>query len=230
MAPNEAPPRFYGRRKGRPLRAGQRALLASRLPELAIRAPTAGETLDPRALFDPSPGEVWLEIGFGAGEHLAEQAQRHPEIGLIGCEVFANGLGGLLARIEAEAIANIRIFPEDARRLLPSLPEASIARAFLLFPDPWPKSRHAERRFIGPDNHAQLARLLADGAELRIASDHPVYVAWAIRQIEAWPEFELVRHPVRPEDWPVTRYEAKARAAGAVCTYLTAIRRERTHE
>ncbi|MCC7168400.1 MAG: tRNA (guanosine(46)-N7)-methyltransferase TrmB [Rhodospirillales bacterium] len=227
LAPDPSQPRFFGRRKGRPLRAGQRALLDTLLPKLSIAQPQAGERLDPGALFEPKPGAVWLEIGFGAGEHLAALAERHPEIGFIGSEVFANGLGGLLARIEAQAIANIRIFPEDVRRLLPALPEASIAKAFLLFPDPWPKARHAERRFIGPDNRAQLARILADGAELRIASDHPVYVDWAVRQIESWPEFELRRHLARPTDWPLTRYESKARAAGAVCTYLSALRRAR---
>ncbi|MBI4968896.1 MAG: tRNA (guanosine(46)-N7)-methyltransferase TrmB [Rhodospirillales bacterium] len=227
MGPEPAPPRFYGRRKGRPLRAGQRDLLLGLLPRLTVALPPEGQALDPAALFDPRPRSVWLEIGFGAGEHTAAQAKANPQVGLIGCEVFANGLGGLLTLIEAEAIANIRIFPEDARRLLPCLPEASIDGAFLLFPDPWPKKRHARRRFIGPDNLAQLARILADGAPLRLASDHPVYVDWAIRHLAASPDFTLTRHPDRPVDWPPTRYESKARQAGAACAYLTALRRPR---
>ena len=217
-------PRFYGRIKGRKLRAGRAALLETLLPRLAVPfAP--GRALDPFALFAPRPEAIWLEIGFGAGEHLAWHAERRPEIGFIGCEVFVNGVASLLRHVAERRLANVRIHPGDARPLLGALPPASVARVFLLHPDPWPKNRHAERRFVNPRELDALARIMADGAELRIATDHPVYKLHALATMAgradfAWTARRAADWRTRPADWPETRYEAKAKAEGRVPLYL----------
>lgn len=223
---------LYGRRRGRRLRTGQRDLISTLLPRLRVDLPEAGRPLDLAALFGPPVREVWLEIGFGGGEHLAWQADHHPEVGLIGAEFFLNGIASLLGHLARREIGNVRIHPDDARPLLKSLPDRSIGRTFLLFPDPWPKARHARRRFVAPDTLAELARILADGAELRIASDDPAHVAWTLEHLTRAPEFEwLARRPVdwrqRPEDWPATRYEEKALTAGRHPAYLSFRRRAR---
>ena len=214
------PPRFYGRRKGKPLRQGKLELMDQLLPSLAISVPANGAGLDPRTLFPNNPREIWLEVGFGAGEHTAAQAKANPDIGLIGSEVFLNGLGGLLKHVAADHLDNIRIFPEDVRRQLPAIPVGCLSKVFVLFPDPWPKKRHATRRFIGQDNLDVLARLIRPGGELRIASDHPVYIDWALEQMGMRSDFTLVlKTNERPESWPPSRYEGKALEKGISCTY-----------
>ncbi|MBF0166387.1 MAG: tRNA (guanosine(46)-N7)-methyltransferase TrmB [Alphaproteobacteria bacterium] len=219
-------PRFYGRRKGKPIRAGKQDVLDALLPKLAIPAPRAGERLALASLFAFTPKEIWLEVGFGSGEHTAAQAETHPDVGFIGSEVFLNGIGGLLKHIAAAGLTNIRVFPEDVRRLLPALPDGCLARVFVLFPDPWPKKRHAGRRFIGPDNLDQLARLLMPGGELRIASDHPIYVDWVREQMAARPDFAPCQDAaVRPEGWAPSRYEQKALEQGILCSYMAWKRR-----
>jgi len=206
------------------LRQGRRLLAESLLPRIAVTLPDAGP-LDPKILFPAPPppavwpGAVWLEIGFGAGEHLAHQAEQHPEIGFIGCEVFENGIARLLGDIAHRELGNIRIFADDARLLLDCLAPASIARVFILFPDPWPKERHHKRRLVAPATLDRLAIVMQPGAELRLATDDPGYLVWMLEHVTAHPEFEwLGRGPTdwreRPPDWPATRYEEKARAAG----------------
>jgi tRNA (guanine-N7-)-methyltransferase len=195
------------------LRAGQQRLMQDLLPRLR---------------FDPDSmpaAPLWLEIGFGGGEHLAWQAARHPEELLVGCEVYRNGIAGLLGQIERQKLGNIRIWPEDARDLIDRLPDGSVARVFLLFPDPWPKARHAERRFIAPANLASLARIMRSAAELRFATDDPTYLAWTLRHLPVHPAFRwLVEGPqdwrLRPADWPQTRYEQKALREGRRPVYL----------
>jgi tRNA (guanine-N7-)-methyltransferase len=221
--------RFYGRRKGRPLRKGQLHLIEMLLPRLAIERPAAGK-LDPSSLFTRKPRAIWLEIGFGGGEHLAEQARANPEVGMIGCEVFQNGIATLLAKVAASGLDNVRIYPEDAHDLLDALPDDSLDRVFLLFPDPWPKRRHADRRFIRPASLDLLARLMKPGAELRIASDEAIYVAWALAHLMRHPRFAwTARGPadwrVRPADWPGTRYESKALRGGRRPVFLRFMRR-----
>lgn len=188
--------------------------------------------LDPAHLFQPPVDTVWLEIGFGAGEHLAWQAAAHPGIGFIGCEPFVNGVGALLAEIERTSLANVRIHDDDARPLLGALAPGSIGRCFILFPDPWPKQRHHKRRLIGPATVDALARVLADGAELRVATDDPAYLAWILAVVRAHGAFAwVVTGPadwrVRPPDWPATRYELKAREAGRMPSFLRFKRRPR---
>ncbi len=228
--PHDTAPRFFGRRKGKPLRQTGRGLMESLLPRLAIAEPAPGQTLDPAALFPASCRALWLEVGFGGGEHLAWQAARNPDVGIIGGEVFQNGIASLLGHLERDgATANVRIFPEDVRRLFPALPDACFERVFVLFPDPWPKTRHADRRFIGGANLDQLARLLADGGEVRIGTDDAVYKAWAVEQMAARPEFEELSsdRSVKPADWPQSRYEAKAIAQGRAPLYLRYRRKAR---
>jgi tRNA (guanine-N7-)-methyltransferase len=181
---------------------------------------------------DGQPRETWLEIGFGAGEHLAWQAAHNPAIGIIGAEVYEAGIGVLLSAIDRERLGNVRIHHGDAVALLDALPPASIARAFVLFPDPWPKRRHWKRRFVSAAGLNRLARVLADGAELRLATDDPSYLVWMLQHILASPDFDWRPRGAgdwltRPEDWPETRYEAKAVREGRRPTYLTLIRRAR---
>jgi tRNA (guanine-N7-)-methyltransferase len=222
---------LYGRRRGRPLRLGQRELFATLLPRVRVTLPEQGP-LDPYRLFDPAPSDVWIEIGFGSGEHLAQQAASHPEIGMIGCEVFENGVVKLLGEIHRRDLGNVRVLPDDARPLLAMLPPASIGRVFILFPDPWPKLRHHKRRLVATATLDVLAEIMKDGAELRIATDHAEYFEWMLDVVTPHPGFErLVRGPsgwaARPADWPPTRYEGKAVTAGRAPNFLQLWRRAR---
>jgi len=223
---------LHGRRQGRPLRPGRRRLLEALLPRVRVDLPSTGRTLDPAGLFDAKPRAVWLEIGFGSGEHLAWQAARNPEIGMLGAEYFVNGVAALLRQIEDGGLDNVRILQGDARALLDVLPAESLARVFVLFPDPWPKTRHHKRRLIRPATLRRLAAVMADGAELRIATDDPAYQGWILEQATAEPAFAwLAAGPadwrLRPADWPATRYERKAIAAGRRPVYLRFRRRAR---
>jgi tRNA (guanine-N7-)-methyltransferase len=223
---------FYGRRRGRPLRAGQRERQIALLPRLSFALPESGQ-LDPASLFPGSQREIWLEIGFGGGEHLAEQAERHPEIGFIGCEVFENGVAKLLGEVDRRGLTNVRVYADDARPLLAALASGSIGRVFILFPDPWPKIRHHKRRFVAPTTLDRLAEIMSDGGELRLATDDPSYLCWMLEYATNHPAFAwTARRPAdwreRPEDWPATRYEGKARNAGRVPTFLRFKRRPRS--
>jgi len=201
------------------------------LPRLAINLPPSGR-LDTAGLFGNARFSIWLEIGFGGGEHLAQLAEQHPQTGFIGCEVFENGIVKLLAQIERRRLDNIRIFPDDARLIIAALPTASVDRVFILFPDPWPKRRQHKRRIVSHATLDGLAEIMTDDAELRIATDDAGYLSWILEHITAHPAFEwLARRPAdwrgRPPDWPPTRYEAKARAAGRQPAFLRIRRRPR---
>ncbi|MQX36002.1 tRNA (guanosine(46)-N7)-methyltransferase TrmB [Roseospira navarrensis] len=224
--------RFYGRRKGKPLRAGRRAVLDSRLPDLAIAMPEDGQTLDPQALFPAPVRAVWLEIGFGGGEHLAGQAAAHPDVGFIGGEVFEYGVAKLVAAVDEAGLSNVRVYPEDIRPLLAHLPDACLDRIFVLFPDPWPKSRHAKRRMIAPRRLDVFARLLVDGGLLRVASDDMGYIRWTLRHACSHAAFAWTAR--RADDWrqpPAdhirTRYETKALEDGRRPIFLDFQRRPR---
>ena len=205
--------RVYGRRRGRALRAGQRALFESLLPMLRVALPEHGR-LDPKRLFGAAIDEIWLEIGFGGGEHLVFQAETYPRCGLIGSEVFEPGVAKLLAEIDARKLRNVRLFVDDARLLIAALVPQSVARAFILFPDPWPKERHKKRRIVASDTLDDLASILRDGGDLRLATDDPDYAQWIAERADAHGAFERLDASVRPDDWPPTRYEKKAVAAG----------------
>ncbi len=224
------PDRLYGRQRSHPLRPRQQLLLAETLPRLRFAAESARE---PLAAFAPPPAVLWLEIGFGGGEHALAQAAAHPEAGLIACEVFENGICSLLSRLvpeggeaTADLPGNLRLWDDDARVLLRALPDAALDRLFLLFPDPWPKSRHAKRRFVHPGQLPEVARVMKPGAQWRIASDDPTYQAWVSDVLAAQELFDVPPPaPLRPDGWPPTRYEAKALAAGRRPLYWTLTRR-----
>lgn len=224
---------LYGRRRGKPLRPGRQALLERLLPELEIQlAGAAPGSFDPRALFRHAPAEVWLEIGFGAGEHLATLAADRPDLGFIGVEPFQAGLARMVAHVAERGLGNVRLFADDARLLIAALADASLGRAFLLFPDPWPKTRHHKRRFVQDETVSELARVLADGAEWRLATDDMGLARWMLAHLVDRPEFEWLAERaddwrVRPPDWPPTRYEQKALAAGRRPVYFRFRRRPR---
>ena len=223
---------LYGRRRGRALRPAQRKLVAERLPHLRFDIPASGP-LDPRALFAVPVEAVWLELGFGGGEHLAAQAASYPAIGMIGAEVFENGIAKLLRDVERLGLANIRIFADDARALVAALGPSSIARAFILFPDPWPKERHKKRRLVSVQLLDDLARAMEDGGELRLATDDMDYARAMLERALDHRAFRwLATGPrdwrERAADWPPARYEHKALAAGRKPIYLRFARRART--
>jgi len=225
--------RSYGRRRGRKLRPARQAALDSGLVSVALDALLADGTLDPRTLFAQGPKAVWLEIGFGGGEHLAWQAAANPDVGILGAEPFVNGVASLLAQIGRQGLGNVRIWPDDAGALLAALADASVDRAFLLFPDPWPKTRHHKRRIVNPANLDALARILADNAEFRVATDDQAYLGWILTHILDHPAFAwTARDPSdwrhRPADWPATRYEEKAVKNGRKPYFLSFRRRPRT--
>ncbi len=194
------------------------------LPALRIELPPVGG-LDPKKLFPAVPTTMALEIGFGGGEHLAYQAHNRPDAGFLGVEPYVNGVASLLHHIEERRIANVRIFQDDARLLLNALTDDSLDQAFILFPDPWPKSRHHKRRVINSTTIRGLADKLKSGGELRIATDHPGYLHWIMASLWRVPDFHwLAERPEdwrnRESDWPETRYEKKALIDGRQPVYL----------
>ncbi len=204
---------FYGRRKGKPLRRRHSELMDTLLPEvrLDLAAPLAG-TGDRR----------WLEIGFGGGEHLAHQASLQPDVSFIGAEAFLNGVAKLLALLAEQSAGNVRVHYGDARELLEVLPDGTLERIFLLYPDPWPKERQKKRRFVGPASLAHFHRLLADGGLFLFASDIPDYVAWTRSHVAEHGGFAEEGDPATPfPGWTRTRYEAKAIREGRTPAYLT---------
>jgi tRNA (guanine-N7-)-methyltransferase len=220
--------RSFGRRRGRKLSARQQHLLDAVLPRVVLapgQAP-AGSLTD---LFSVPVTRTWLEIGFGGGEHLAWQARTNPDVGLIGCEVFEDGVVKALSAIDEGALGNVRLSTEDARAVLRRLPGASLDRVFILFPDPWPKKRHVKRRLINRALIDQLARAMHPGAELRIGTDIGDYLRTIMLAMRGHAGFDWQvqgSHDwrVRPADWPQTRYEAKAGREGRGCYFLRFIR------
>jgi len=216
----------------------------------------------PDVPFDIEPSEIWLEVGFGGGEHAFALATANPDVGLIAAEVFETGICSLLSKLAPEnplspvmpanagihdlvstvqtcAIsgsqapppsapappANLRIFTDDARPLIRDMGDESLDKLFLMFPDPWPKARHAKRRFVHPVMVAEVARVLRPGGEWRIASDDPTYQAWTDEVLAGQDLFAVARHETRPAGWPGTRYEAKAKVAGRGAVYWALTRR-----
>lgn len=227
---SERDQRWYGRRFGRKLSAARQRLVDELLPQLRVNPAADDGARNPVDWFDPSISEIRMEIGFGAGEHLAGQAAAHPVVGFIGCEPFVNGVAALLDQINRQDLSNIRIFDDDVRLLLPSLPDGCLNRMDILFSDPWPKTRHHRRRISDPGNLVQFARLLAAGGELRFATDQVEFASWTLERMLRNTAFEwLARRPDdwtrAPTDWIETRYQQKARARGLGTTYLRFHRR-----
>ncbi len=215
---------FFGRRKGHRLRPQQAALFDTLLPRLTLDLDAPAPA--PLAALFPSPVDaVRLEIGFGGGEHMIAEAEREPRTGFIGCEPFVNGMAKALAAIDARKLPNIRLHFGDASFLLPWLPDSSLKRIDLIYPDPWPKRRHWKRRFIQDASLAELARVLRAGGDFRFASDSPDYAAWTLRHLLHSKDFKWTAE--RADDWRLpwagftsTRYEAKAKSAGRMPCYL----------
>lgn len=219
---------FFGRRHGKKLRKEQAESLAGLFPQLAI---DCKKTVVPQQLFASSKQQYWLEIGFGGGEHLLRNARAHPDIGHLGCEPFINGLAKLVAAIGRSGLDNIRLHDDDAVDLLAQLPEASLDRIYLLYPDPWPKRRHHKRRFVSEATLAAFARVLKPDGLFCFASDIDHYVGWTLARLLKSPHFEWLaesaadwKHPWA--GWESTRYEAKAFREERIPSYITA---RRTH-
>lgn len=221
---------FYGRRQGKKLRKRHQDLVDTRLAALAPpgigwdenpeRAP-----LDLGALF-PGKREVWLEIGFGGGEHMIHQAATSPDVGIIGAEPFINGVAKLLAAIDVSGVTNVAVTDGDARDVMDVLPRGAIDKVFLLYPDPWPKSRHHKRRFVNPDQLEQIAHVLKPGGVWRVATDIEDYVRHTLELVMRHPAFEWTAEGPKDwrepwPDWILTRYEAKAVREGRTPHYLT---------
>ena len=223
---------LYGRRRGRKLREGQQALLDDVVPGLEIALGPSSRPIEPAALFGRPVREVWLEVGFGAGEHLLAQAAANRDVGLIGCEPYVTGVVRMVRGLREAGLDNIRIWRDDARLLIDRLADGSLARVFVLFPDPWPKSRHHKRRFVSAPVLERLAAVMRDDAELRVATDDRGYLVWILAHLWRSERFAwTARAPSdwrrRPSDWPDTRYERKACEQGRSCFYLRYRRRPR---
>lgn len=249
--------RSFGRRRGRSKSSRQAQLISEALPAVSVDlsqpAPQPLEKLFQQRQLAVAPDEaiasaaqnatptiprqsmhtiddVWLEIGFGGAEHVLWQAEHHPKIGMIGCEPFEDGVVKALSGIGERHLHNVILHPDDARPLLRWLPQASIGRVFILFPDPWPKKRHAKRRLISPRLLGLLANIMRPGAELRIATDigdylRTVLIAFGSQSDFAWTCGGPEDWRCRPSDWPPTRYEQKAVRAGRRCYYLRFVRK-----
>ncbi|WP_036488383.1 tRNA (guanosine(46)-N7)-methyltransferase TrmB [Pseudovibrio exalbescens] len=219
---------FFGRRVGKPLRDRQARLLTDFLPTIAVdlEQPAPSNLAE---LFDVPVKEVWLEIGFGGSEHLLHRARENPEIGYIGCEPFQSGMAKALTGIADDDLKNVRLFYDDAVKLLDWMPAGAVDGVYQLYPDPWPKKKHWKRRFVNPVNLTRIARVLKPGCHYRFASDIDTYVDWTLAHCRDHPAFEWTAE--RPADWrtpwanwPGTRYERKAIREGRIGRYLTFLR------
>ncbi|MBE7183123.1 MAG: tRNA (guanosine(46)-N7)-methyltransferase TrmB [Methylobacterium mesophilicum] len=227
--PTRATEAFWGRRLGKPLRPMQAAAMETVLPErlVDVARPAPG---DLRTLFGAQVDAVRLEIGFGGGEHLLREAEAHPRTGFIGVEPFVNGMAKMAMRLSEAPLPNVRLFHDDATLLLDWLPDASLGWIDLLYPDPWPKTRHWKRRFVSGRNLDRFARVLKPGGRFCFASDIDTYVDWTLahtRDHDAfdWPARSSLDWLTSYEGWAPTRYEEKARREGRSSAYLTFIRR-----
>ena len=227
--PSGAPWRnFYGRFRGKTIRASQKDYLENDLDALSP-GPVGWDVNPDRVKLDPAAicggRSLWLEIGFGGGEHLVAMAERYPDVGLIGCEPFINGVAMLLGKIRKAGVENLTVHPGDVRDLFDVLPDGCIEKAFLNYPDPWPKSRHHRRRFVTQEHLVPLYRVLAPGAEFRVATDIPDYVRQTLEEV---PKAGFTLATALPDgmatpwdDWVSTRYEQKALREGRSPHYLT---------
>jgi tRNA (guanine-N7-)-methyltransferase len=223
-------PHFFGRRKGKSLRPRQAALTDNLLPGLRIDLETLPAV---QVALAEGHEDLWLEIGFGGGEHLAADAQSHPDVHFIGCDPFVNGVAKLVSTIDENKIRNIRIHDGDALEVLRALPDASLGRVTILYPDPWPKFGQRKRRFVSPETIQQMARTLRDGEEVRFATDIDDYSGWTLARFLAsglfdWNVRESNDWKTPWAGWPGTRYEAKAFREGRTPAYLTFVRKART--
>lgn len=217
---------LHGRRSGKPLSAYQRELIRTLLPRLAL---DVTRPLEPATLFSRPLTDLWLEVGFGGGEHLLAAARRHPDVGFIGCEPFLNGMARFVADLATADLDNVRLHGGDAAEVIAALPEASLGRVFIFYPDPWPKRRQRKRRFVSDEMLESLARVMRPGAELRFATDIDDYCGWTLARLMRSPHFHwsAERAGDWQQPWPhwiSTRYEQKAIGEGRRPCYITANR------
>jgi len=216
---------FFGRRKGKPLSPRRTALMDEYLPKLSVPLDRPAPE-DLKELFEPSVSEVWLEVGFGGGEHLLHRAKENPDAGIIGIEPFVGSMAKAVAGVVDNKLQNVRLYDDDAVNVLDWLPPASLDLAYQLYPDPWPKKRHWKRRFINRENLDRYARALKPGAQFRFASDIDTYVDWTLQHCRDHDAFEWTAKTASDwrapwPNWPGTRYEAKALRESRVPRYLT---------
>ena len=220
---------FFGRRSSHKLYSTQQKLVEELLPHIEIDLEKGQPDLN-RLFGDRVQAPLFLEIGYGGGEHLARHARTHPENNYIGCEPFMGGVGKMLSYIDRQALENVRLYREDALHLLRALPANAVSGAYLLYPDPWPKKKHHKRRFVNPVTLGQLARILKPGAEFRVATDIEDYATWVLAHIVRSDEFSW--HPKAASewrtpwaDWEPTRYEQKAKREGRASFYFSFYRK-----
>ena len=217
---------LHGRRSGKALAPYQRELILTLLPRLAL---AAGGPLEPSSLFPMLPREIWLEVGFGGGEHLLAAAAAHRDVGVIGCEPFLNGMARALSDLAGADLDNVRLHCGDAGEIVDRLPDASLGRVFIFYPDPWPKRRQRKRRFISDEMLGRLARAMKPGAALRFATDIDDYCGWTLARLLRSPDFDwTAAHAAEWQapwpGWLTTRYERKAMSEGRRPCYITAVR------
>lgn len=212
---------FHGRRKARPIRAGRQDAMDAVLPKIQITHDQLDSGLRRGDESVSGFRETWLEIGFGNGDALAAWHRAHPDIGFIGCEPFINGVSNLCKLVAEDDLSNLRIWNDVAQPLIDALPDVSIDRIYLLNPDPWPKKRHAKRRFIQQESLSALARILKPGGVLTMTTDHAALAEWMGAHADAHPAFQGSASHTPPEGWLPTRYEGKGRDAGRRQVYLT---------
>ncbi len=216
---------FFGRRRGKGMSKAKENLILENLPKYEIKLPQTGK-IDLKSLFDFKPKKFIFEIGYGDGEHLVQMAQKNPDIAFIGTEVFVNGNASILKKIIENDIKNIRIFPDDVNLLFPYLEQGVFSRIFVLYPDPWPKNRNENRRMINKTNLQSFYNLLTHGGNLFVASDHPIYIPWALFCINqtnlfTWDAEKSADFVNAPDDWIPTKYEQKAIAESRKPIYLS---------
>ena len=224
--PRRRAPTLFGRTRGKKLRGVHTGLMAGLLPALSINV---SQPIDPAALFGALIEDLWLEIGFGGGEHLALEALTRPRIGHMGAEPFVNGVAKALALIAEHDLQNVRLHAGDAGAVIDALSDASLGRVYVLYPDPWPKRRQLKRRFVSDAMLTRLARVMRPGAELRFATDIDDYAGWTLARIARSPDFVWLARSAADwltpwEGWQATRYEEKARREGRASAYLTFVR------
>jgi len=225
-SPADMRPGLHGRRKGKPLRTHQNDRYETLLPRLRL---DVAQAIDPAGLFPRPMGDLWMEIGFGGGEHLAADALNNPDVGFIGCEPFINGVAKMLTAIETDGLDNVRLHAGDAYDALHALPDGCMGRINLLYPDPWPKRRQRKRRFVSDHSVREFARLLRPGGVFRFASDIDDYTGWTLARLLPSPWFAWSAQG--QDDWALpwpgytrTRYEEKAIREGRRSSYLTFVR------